>query len=90
MVGRRLRHHPHIQFIVNTTQGEQAIKDSVEIRKSAVTGKICYTTTVAGGKAACLALEAGDQMTINPLQSLHRQCEDDSLILSGVTSSQET
>ena len=46
-----------IQFIVNTTEGEQAIADSFTIRRSAVSRKICYTTTLAGGEAVCLALQ---------------------------------
>jgi len=45
-----------IDFIVNTTEGEQAIADSFAIRRSAVQRKICYTTTLAGGKAACMAM----------------------------------
>src|SRR5690606_22677029 len=38
-----------IDFIINTTQGEQAIKDSYTIRRSALQQKVPYTTTVAGG-----------------------------------------
>lgn len=62
-----------IQFIVNTTEGEQAIADSFAIRRNAVSRKICYTTTLAGGEAACLALLAGDIGDVNSLQSLHQQ-----------------
>jgi carbamoyl-phosphate synthase large subunit len=61
-----------IQFIINTTEGEQAIADSFTIRRSAVSRKICYTTTMAGGEAVCLALQTGDIGDINSLQNLHR------------------
>ena len=64
-----------IQFIVNTTEGEQAIADSFTIRRNAVSRKICYTTTLAGGEAACLALLAGDIGEVNSLQSLHQQVD---------------
>ena len=60
-----------IQFIVNTTEGEQAIADSFTIRRSAVSRKICYTTTLAGAEAACLALQAGDIGDVTSLQHLH-------------------
>ncbi len=65
-----------IQFIVNTTEGEQAIADSCTIRRSAVSRKICYTTTLAGGEAMCLALQhrdaVGDVIQVNSLQDLHK------------------
>ncbi len=61
-----------IQFIVNTTEGEQAIADSFTIRRSAVSRKICYTTTLAGGEAVCIALESGDIGDVVSLQQLHR------------------
>jgi carbamoyl-phosphate synthase large subunit len=64
-----------IQFIVNTTEGEQAIADSFTIRRSAVSRKICYTTTLAGGEAACLALQSGDMGDVMSLQHLHQLVE---------------
>jgi carbamoyl-phosphate synthase large subunit len=45
-----------INLIVNTTEGEQALADSFAIRRNAVQHKVCYYTTVAGGKAACASL----------------------------------
>lgn len=60
-----------IQFIINTTEGEQAIADSYEIRRSAVSHKICYTTTLAGGMAACLALGYESISEVKSLQELH-------------------
>lgn len=64
-----------IQFIINTTEGEQAIADSFTIRRSAVSRKICYTTTLAGGEAVCLALQTGDIGEISSLQNLHRNLD---------------
>ena len=62
-----------INFIINTTEGEQAIEDSNIIRISAVQHKVCYTTTLAGGEATVLALQTGDSNHLKPLQDLHRQ-----------------
>lgn len=60
-----------IDFIVNTTEGEQAIADSFTIRRSAVQHKVAYTTTVAGGKAICLALTHEARERVMRLQDLH-------------------
>ena len=62
-----------INFIINTTEGEQATEDSNIIRISAVQHKVCYTTTLAGGEATVLALQTGDSNCLQPLQDLHRQ-----------------
>lgn len=62
-----------INFIINTVEGEQAIEDSNIIRISAVQHKVCYTTTLAGGEATVLALQAGDSSRLQPLQDLHCQ-----------------
>ncbi len=61
-----------ISFIVNTTEGEQAIEDSYTIRTSAVQHEVCYTTTLAGAEAAVLALQSEDSGEVNRLQDLHR------------------
>jgi carbamoyl-phosphate synthase large subunit len=47
-----------ISFIVNTTEGAKAIADSFEIRRAALQYKVCYTTTIAGGEAFCLAIKS--------------------------------
>lgn len=62
-----------INFIINTAEGEQAIEDSNIIRISAVQHKVCYTTTLAGGEATVLALQAGDSSRLQTLQDLHYQ-----------------
>ncbi len=46
-----------IDLIINTTDGSQAIKDSFTIRRNALQHKVCYTTTIAGGQAICMALK---------------------------------
>ncbi|NKB46533.1 MAG: carbamoyl-phosphate synthase large subunit [Legionellales bacterium] len=60
-----------IDFIVNTTEGKQAIADSFTIRQSALQQKVCYTTTLSGAKAACLAMKYEDRSTVYCLQALH-------------------
>jgi len=60
-----------ISFIINTTEGEQAIEDSFSIRRSAISHKVCYTTTLAGGVAACLALKQKPSDEVHSLQELH-------------------
>lgn len=60
-----------ICFIINTVEGEQAIQDSCAIRANAVQRKVCYTTTLAGGEAACLAMQASAVSVIHCLQILH-------------------
>lgn len=60
-----------IDFIVNTTEGEQAISDSFAIRRNAVQHKVCYYTTIAGGKAAVAALRHDALNNIIRLQDLH-------------------
>jgi carbamoyl-phosphate synthase large subunit len=62
-----------IDFIVNTTEGEQAIADSFTIRRSALQHKIAYTTTMAGATAAVMALEEHGEERVRCLQALHQQ-----------------
>jgi carbamoyl-phosphate synthase large subunit len=61
-----------VSFIVNTTEGAQAIADSAEIRRAALQNKVSYTTTIAGAEATCLALRHLDAVSVNSLQDLHR------------------
>ncbi len=62
-----------IDFIVNTTEGEQAIADSFTIRRSALQHKIAYTTTMAGATAAVMALEENGEERVRCLQALHQR-----------------
>jgi carbamoyl-phosphate synthase large subunit len=60
-----------IQLVFNTTEGSQAIADSFSLRRTALTNSIPYYTTVAGARAAVLAIEAmrTGSLEVAPLQS---------------------
>ncbi|NIJ32100.1 carbamoyl-phosphate synthase large subunit [Sphingomonas oligoaromativorans] len=62
-----------IALIFNTTEGWQSLKDSREIRVSAVTGKIPYFTTAAASVAAARAIAALRQrpLEVRSLQSYY-------------------
>ncbi|TDY02472.1 carbamoyl-phosphate synthase large subunit [Thiohalophilus thiocyanatoxydans] len=62
-----------INFIVNTTEGKQAIADSYEIRRQALNHKVGYTTTVAGARATCEALRHLENIKVHCLQDLHQE-----------------
>jgi len=64
-----------IAFIVNTTEGRQAITDSATIRRSALHHKVCYTTTLAGGESIVRALKFGEEREVRRLQDLHQRVE---------------
>lgn len=59
-----------IDFIVNTTEGKQAIADSFAIRRNALQYHVSYTTTLSGAEAACLAMKYEDRKTVTCLQTL--------------------
>ena len=52
-----------VDFIVNTTEGAQAIKDSKSIRQAALDRGIVYFTTIAGGIAAAEAIASHSDVT---------------------------
>ncbi|MCB2261343.1 MAG: carbamoyl-phosphate synthase large subunit [Candidatus Thiosymbion ectosymbiont of Robbea hypermnestra] len=60
-----------VNFIVNTTEGAQALIDSAEIRRTALQYKVSYTTTISGAEATCLALKQLDAVGVNRLQELY-------------------
>ncbi len=62
-----------ISLIVNTTEGKQAIADSYTIRGAALQHKVAYTTTIAGARATCLALQQMDNEHVHVLQDLHKE-----------------
>jgi carbamoyl-phosphate synthase large subunit len=64
-----------INFIVNTTEGAQAIRDSFSIRREALQRKVSYSTTIAGGRATLRALDHENDYTVHSLQQLHRGLE---------------
>ena len=61
-----------INLIINTTEGRQAITDSSTIRSSAEQHRVYYTTTMAGGRAVCEALQFGGDIKVRNLQALHK------------------
>ena len=51
------KRYKEINFIVNTTEGRQAIADSYTIRRSALQQRVNYTTTLAGARAVLAVLQ---------------------------------
>ena len=62
-----------ISLIVNSTEGRQATRDSMAIRREAVSRRITYFTTLAAGLATCEALDHLEDVDVNRLQDLHRE-----------------
>lgn len=60
-----------IDFIINTTEGAQAIADSASIRKEALKQSINYSTTIAGAAATIEAYGYLNQQEIYSLKELH-------------------
>ena len=62
-----------IALIFNTTEGWQSLKDSEDIRRSALMGKVPYFTTATGSVAAAQAIAAlrDRNLEVRPLQSYH-------------------
>jgi carbamoyl-phosphate synthase large subunit len=60
-----------IDLVFNTTEGVQSIADSYSLRRTALTQRIPYYTTVAGARAALMAIEAmsAGGLEVAPLQS---------------------
>ncbi|MBR9726459.1 carbamoyl-phosphate synthase large subunit [Shewanella intestini] len=58
-------------YIINTTEGRQAIEDSRQIRRGALRYKVNYTTTLNAAFATCLAHSADDRGNVNSVQELH-------------------
>ncbi|EDM77627.1 carbamoyl-phosphate synthase, large subunit [Plesiocystis pacifica SIR-1] len=60
-----------LTLVVNTTDGEQAARDSLSIRRSALAMRVPYFTTLAGAQAAAHAIEASrSQGRVLPAVSL--------------------
>ena len=59
-----------IAFVINTTEGTQAVLDSREIRSVALYDRIPYFTTAAAAHAAAQAMQARDEgdLVVKPLQ----------------------
>ncbi|MBN7821374.1 ATP-grasp domain-containing protein, partial [Bowmanella yangjiangensis] len=60
-------------YIINTTEGRQAINDSVYIRREALLNKVAYTTTMNAAFATMHAQEADDRARVSSVQELHER-----------------
>ncbi len=60
-----------IAMVINTTEGAQALKDSYDIRHTALVMKTPYSTTIAGARASAMAIEKikTGTLEVHPLQS---------------------
>ncbi len=62
-----------IVYIVNTTEGKQAIADSFSIRREALQHRVTYSTTVAGARALVHSLDFRSDGEVHSLQELHKE-----------------
>ena len=62
-------------YIINTTEGRQAINDSVYIRREALQCKVPYSTTLNGAFAAVNAHATDDRKSVNSVQELHKRLD---------------
>jgi carbamoyl-phosphate synthase large subunit len=66
-----------VALVINTTEGEQAIRDSMSIRRTALSANIPYFTTISGAHAAAHAIESarvgGRVLEAVSLQEYHRR-----------------
>ena len=62
-------------YIVNTTEGRQAISDSVYIRREALLSKVAYTTTLNAAFATMHSTAADASKNVNSIQELHKQIQ---------------
>ncbi|MDQ6999064.1 MAG: carbamoyl-phosphate synthase large subunit [Mariprofundus sp.] len=61
-----------VSLVINTTEGEQAIKDSKSIRQATLDRGIAYFTTMAGGLAAAQAIVGQSDVTVvKSIQEYH-------------------
>ena len=60
-----------VQLVINTTEGAQSLKDSFDIRRTALTRQLCHYTTLSAAEAAVDAIAAmrDDALDVAPLQS---------------------
>ena len=58
-------------YVVNTTEGRQAITDSTYIRREALVNKATYTTTMNAAFATVRAKSADDRGRVTSVQELH-------------------
>ncbi len=61
-----------LDYIVNTTEGRQAISDSFSIRRQALQHKVNYSTTIAGARATLRALDHWNERGVRSLAELYQ------------------
>jgi len=62
-----------IVYIINTTEGRQAITDSFSIRREALQQRVTYSTTVSGARALVNSLDYRGTGPVWSLQELHAE-----------------
>jgi carbamoyl-phosphate synthase large subunit len=62
-----------IVYIINTTEGKQAIADSFSIRREALQHRVVYSTTVPGARALIKAIDTRNDLRVWSLQELHKE-----------------
>ena len=62
-----------IVYIINTTEGKQAIADSFSIRREALQHRVTYSTTVPGARALIKAIDTRNDLRVWSLQELHKE-----------------
>jgi len=62
-----------IAYIVNTTEGKQAIADSFSIRREALQHRVTYSTTIPGALALIRSMDSRGDPRVWSLQELHRE-----------------
>ena len=62
-----------IAYIVNTTEGKQAIADSFSIRREALQHRVTYSTTIPGARALVQSIEMRNHPRVWSLQELHKE-----------------
>ena len=64
-----------INLIINTTVGEQSIKHSFWIRRTALDKRVPYVTTIRGAAAVAKAIEAlqKEKVDVKPVQVYYQK-----------------
>jgi carbamoyl-phosphate synthase large subunit len=62
-----------IVYIINTTEGKQAIADSFSIRREALQHRLTYSTTIPGARALIQAIDTRNDVRVWSLQELHKE-----------------
>ena len=63
-------------YIINTTEGRQAITDSMYIRREALVNRVLYTTTMNAARATVSAHTADDRNNVTSVQELHARLQN--------------